>query len=574
MSKYNFLIAFNKRKDLKKYDNPLALFALQLFFGIEDIETIGADDIIVDGPDDGAIDFVHVDAEKKFAVIGQEYFAIGKRLVPHSKKVRDLSSALALLLRVPIEKVPEKVRSSAEKLRRAVADKEIETLHIWFVHNLSGSKNVQQELRTAEANAKALVGNNIEVRCLEVCAEEMEKKYNSVSTPILIKDTFELPLLTKGMFIKQGDWKAFVTSVPLKWFYEQFKRYGTDLFSANVRDYMGIVKKADKNINRGIQDTAGNDPLHFWIFNNGMTALVNKFEITKNKNLKFQGISILNGAQTTGAVGNLQKIPKKTALVQVRFVECIKEKTVVKIKRYNNSQNKIEAPDFRSNDLIQNRLKKEFNLTDINYLPRRGGVEDFVTRKANSLPSISAGQVLAAFHMRPDTAYHEKTKIWEDDNLYMQYFNTLTTAKHIVFAYSLFEAVKDKKLSLARKNKKNELKKIEQDQLSFFQTRGSIFLLTAAISNCLETFLDKTIANKFRLVFNKNKSLKEAVAEWMPIVEISSQLSSNLMGGFSEGAIRREKADEAIKKFSQLVAATQGNNKVIFSKFARSVKEV
>ncbi|MFH1036478.1 MAG: AIPR family protein [Patescibacteria group bacterium] len=574
MVKYNFLSAFKKRKDLKKYDNPLALFALQLFFGIEDIEAVGADDIIVDGPDDGAIDFVHVDTEKKFAVIGQEYFAVGKRLVPRSKKARDLSSALTLLLKVPIEKVPERIRSSAEKLRRAVADKEIETLHIWFVHNLSGSENVKQELRTAEATARALIGGGIGLQCMEVCAEEIEKRYNSVSTPILIKDTFELPLFTGGMLIRQRDWRAFVASVPLRWFHEKFRKYGTDLFSANVRDYMGIAKGGDKNINRGIQHTAENDPSHFWIFNNGMTALVNKFTIVGNKTLIFQGISILNGAQTTGVLGNLKKIPEKNAFVQVRFVECINEKTVVKIKRYNNSQNKIEAPDFRSNDAIQNRLKEEFKSTGVNYLPRRGGVEDIITRKVNSLLSVSAGQVLAAFHGRPDTAYHEKTRIWEDDSLYSQYFNSQTRARHLVFAYSLLEAVKDKKISLVKKFKKGELKKFEESQLSFFQIRGSIFLLTAAISNCLEIFLDKLIANKFRLEYAGKKSLDEAIATWVPIVEASSQLSSNLMGGFSEGAIRGEKAEEAIKKFSELMAATREGNKVVFSNFAKEVKEI
>ena len=65
-------------------------------------------------------------------------------------------------------------------------------------------------------------------------------------------------------------------------------------------------------------------------------------------------------------------------------------------------------------------------------------LQDIIKRKPNALSSILTGQFLAAFHGRPDIAYHKKTKIWEDDNLYMRYFNEHIGAKHIIFSYSLF----------------------------------------------------------------------------------------------------------------------------------------
>jgi len=578
MPKYSFLSALEERKDLKKYSNRLILFALQLFFGIEDIEAIAADDVIVDGSDDGALDVVHIDTEQRFAVIGQEYVATGskktqKNAVAPSSKARGLSSGLSLLISVPIKEVPEKLRSSAIKLREVLRNGEIDAIHIWYVHNLSGSKNVKKELRTAETTARALVKKSVGIRSLEVCAEVIEERYKSISTPILVGDDFVVPVYG-GMPIKENDWEAIVVSVPLRWFYAQFQKYGISLFSANVRDYLGISKRIDKNINKGIQETAENDPEHFWIFNNGMTALVHNFKMTGENTLEIKGISILNGAQTTGAIGNLLKIPNKSALVQVRFVKCSSEKTVIKIKRYNNSQNKIEATDFRSRDLVQKRLQKEFKVTDINYLPRRGGIEDIIKRKPNALPSILAGQVIATLHGRPDVAYHKKTKIWEDDHLYIKYFNESLSAKHIIFAYALFEAVKNKKASIVKKDNNNELKTIEQDQLSFFQTRGSVLLLAAAIANCLELFIDKKIPNKFRLEFRGQKTFDKAIKEWEPLVEIATQLSATLMEGFSKGAIREKQATEAIKKFSVLIATTKKSNEEIFSNFAKETKEV
>ena len=575
MRKYTFLSTFRSRKDLKQYGtNALTLFTLQLFFGIEDVTAIATDNVIVDGGDDGGLDLVYIDQQSKFVVIAQDYTAKGgtRKSVASSKKARDLSSGLSLLLKMPIENVPERLKSAAEELRVALSNGEIENIHIWFVHNLAGSRNVRDELRIVEQTAHALLKDYDikEIKSLEVCADELEKKWLSVSTPILIKENFKIPC-SEGLNMVGNNWKAFVTSVSLSWIYKMFKKYKTDLFSANVRDYLGLINK-DRNINRGFQATAQGDPGHFWVFNNGITALVDNFE-TNEGFLKFSGLSILNGAQTTGAIGNLTKVPNKDALVQIRFVMCTDKQTVVNIKKYNNSQNKIEAPDFRSNDQIQERLLGEFKSTDICYSPRRGGIEDIIRRRSNTLSSVLTGQILSAFHGRPDIAYHKKTEIWGNDTLYNDYFNEQLNAKHIIFIFSLFEAVRRKKLNLNKKNKNGKLNDLEKEQLDFFQTRGSVFLMIAAISNCIQVFLDISIPNRFRLEFIKNFTLKEAVKTWEPLVDVVCNYLSDLQEGFSEGAVREKHAKEAIEKFTRFIGATKQANKDIYSEFSKIVKQ-
>jgi len=551
---------------------------MQLILGIEDIEAVVVDDLIanVDGPDDGGIDFVHVDTENRFIVVGQEYIANGKKAhtataVPRLTKAKGLTSGLQVLLNKPIDEVPERLRSSANKVRSVIGSGAVDTIHIWLVHNLAGSKNMKDELRTAEIAARSASKDNIEVVSLEVSADEIERRYKSLSTPILVNKKFQIDI-GEHMIVTAEHWEAITASVPLAWFYDQYKKYGTDLFSANVRDYLGIPKRVNQNINSNIQLTAEKDPANFWVFNNGMTALVHDFGV-KNNRLNISGVSILNGAQTTGAISNLPKKPKDTALVQVRFVKCDSGDIINQIRRYNNSQNKIEAPDFRSSDSVQTRLQGEFSSTKINYLSRRGGIEDIVKRKPNTLPSVLAGQILAAFHGRPDIAYHEKTKIWEDDLMYGKYFNEHTQAKHIVLAYALFEAVKNKKALLVKQDKEDKLKDIERDQLTFFRTRGAVFLMISAVANCLETFLGNKIANKFRLEFKNNVSWPEAITIWGPLVEIASQLSSSLQSGFAAGAIREQQANEAIKQFSALIAAVGPSNKTIYNDFASKVIE-
>lgn len=307
------------------------------------------------------------------------------------------------------------------------------------------------------------------------------------------------------------------------------------------------------------------------VYNNGITALVNDYKFQKSDvaptELEISGISIVNGAQTTGAIGSLEARPGDNIFVQIRFIKCTNIGTVQNIVRYNNSQNKISASDFRSGDPVQTRLSREFeSLGKITYLHRRGSGED-VIKRTSGMPSYVAGQAIAAFHSDPDVAYHQKTNMWEDDALYPKYFNEQTTAEHITFAYSLIVAIEELKKKLSAKEKRNEITEVEKVQLQFFRERGSIFLTAAATSGCLETILGNPIPNKFRLKFKDNPSLDAAISLWQPILEAIAPFVGNLTTALSDGVRNRQKIQESIKTFQSLVAATQNVNKTLFNLF-------
>ena len=140
------------------------------------------------------------------------------------------------------------------------------------------------------------------------------------------------------------------------------------------------------------------------MYNNGLTILTHSYEVQSRK-IKLKGISIVNGAQTTGAVGSLKKLPDSKALVQARIIAVTDSSSlnlVDNIIRYNNSQNKVEAADFRSTDKVQRRLKDEFShIPDAEYEGgRRGSSSDIIRRKPNLLGSYTVGQALAAIIKR------------------------------------------------------------------------------------------------------------------------------------------------------------------------------
>lgn len=576
-----FWEAFNSRDDLSEFGvDALLLFALQMRFGIEDILTI-AENSLTEGSGDKKVDLVYIDSESEHAVIAQAYMSesMDKKEAP-ANKASDLNTAVSWLLSPPISDLPESIKSHAEELRQAINDGLIKYIYIWYVHNLPESANVENELATVELTANAAIkahfpsSTGIEIQAVEVGTDTLEQWYKSISTPILVSGEFTIPI-SGGFEISDADWKAYVTSIPAKWLYEQFKTYKTMLFSANVRDYLGS-RKADANINNGIKETAHDDPRHFWVYNNGITVLVHKFEEMKKGDkveaICIKGFAIVNGSQTTGVIGSLEKPPADNAKVPVRFITCNNQNTLRDIVKYNNSQNKITAPDFRSRDRTQTRLVSEFSsIPSVYYVPRRGGYEDAIKRRPNVLPSVTAGQALAAFHGQPDIAYHQKTHMWEEDRLYTRYFSDDTTAKHIIFAYSLLRAVENKKLYLRSKSKNNSLLDVEKKQLEFFRKRGSTFLMTSAIAKSLETFLNKPIPNLFSKAFKSNLSPEEATNKWSPIVEIASAFTAPLVGGLADGFKTPETVYGAIENFRSSIFSVKDANAEIFAKFAPQV---
>jgi len=208
---------------------------------------------------------------------------------------------------------------------------------------------------------------------------------------------------------------------------------------------------------------------NFWVFNNGVTILCHNVTVKTRKNgtaLQIKGMSIVNGAQTTGALGSLELMPPISAKVLVRFVETGSSAIIQNIIRFNNSQNKISASDFRSTDEIQKRLKTEMaDVPNAEYEGgRRGGYGDAIKRRPNLLASFTVGQALAAFHGDSVVAYNQKSDIWINDRLYGKYFQDDTTARHIVLAYSLLKSIETIKLDIVQKSRTtNSLTSLEEN---------------------------------------------------------------------------------------------------------------
>ncbi|MBE9044337.1 AIPR family protein [Pleurocapsales cyanobacterium LEGE 10410] len=578
-----FLKALEDQKELKeKYKNDAGLlYALKLCFNIEDIDT-EASQSLVDGKNDKKCDLVYVNYERRVAVIAQSYWAeVPGKKAAKGNKASDLNTAVNWLFScLNNATIPENLRDAAIQLEDALTTDEasrVNSIEIWYVHNCMESKNIAEELTRVGDGLKRCLndskfqGKQFNVIPIEVGLKKLDEWYRSRQSQISVDKTIEVPI-KGGYKIGSEKWDAYCTAVPLSWIYNIYQIYERQLWSANVRDYLGS-RSSDANINHSIKKTASNEPDDFWTFNNGVTAVVHAFEKVKGKRnkLSITGLSIVNGAQSSGAIGSLNKEPQN-GYIPIRFIKCKDDELLGKIVKYNNSQNKIAPADFRSTDRVQERLRKEFS--DIN-LPfsynggRRGGDGDTISRVRNLIPSETAAQSLSAFHLRPDIAYHKKKLIWESDTHYNRIFNDGTSAKHIIFVYSLHQAIKKRQSDL---KDKEELSKQEKKQAAFLNRRGAIYILQSAISSSLESILDDSISNRFALHFKNTQLLEEKLfGLWETILEPCLSFCEHLESPLNNSLRNTQNIETALGEYSNFINATKSVNTSIFKKFSELV---
>lgn len=159
-----------------------------------------------------------------------------------------------------------------------------------------------------------------------------------------------------------------VGSTPLLELYSFMKEYRSKtedldrLYEKNVRKFLG----AKGRVNKAIQETLEKIPNRFGLFNNGITIVVEEFEIGQNGEVTLTEPFIVNGCQTTrtiwevchrrleaGGTGKSETLKEWKTLAHdgVVVTKVIKvgmegEQLLEQITRHTNTQNAIREKDF------------------------------------------------------------------------------------------------------------------------------------------------------------------------------------------------------------------------------------
>lgn len=274
---------------------------------------------------------------------------------------------------------------------------------------------------------------------------------------------------------------------------------------------MGLNKK--KKINNAIRQTADHAPNDFFVYNNGISVLTTRFD---EKEKKLEGISIINGAQTTGSIASAQNQEGlKNLTVMCRIIECNDAEKVKKIVQFNNTQNHITTWDHYTNSPEQSIIAEEFKKLGYTYSLKRG------FDNSGSLFGIEAvAQPLVALHGDFVSANRGKNHVFETKSVYDNAFHE-SKAQHILLAYCISKSIERVKTAL---KSKQALIESEKKQLNFLLSLKAKHFITAVIGKIIETLIRKPVDSKFvKFTYNTslstNNSLDQLIDIWQPAIK-------------------------------------------------------
>lgn len=441
------------------------VWAMGLYLNESELMQLASDNL-TDCTEDKKIDFIKIDSENNTLYIVQGYYSSVYKEQAPANKASDLNCAVAWLLEGDITKFDTHLQSLVQEARNQIAAGNINTIELIYTHNCGESKQVDDELKTASSMLSTqLAALNVDVQYRELGLKTLSRIYANQAANIVVTTDICCPF--KVQYQEQSsDWKAGVLTVNGTWLRELYNIHKNDLFSANYRGYLG---QGRKKINVGIKRSAETDSPNFWAFNNGITILTSNFEANPGETI-LHGISIINGAQTTGTIANIApSVNLDNVKIITRIIACDKPDLIGAIVRFNNTQNRITAWDGYSNDPKQNELKNQFESLGYPYNFKRGfESRDYWLSVENCI------QPLLAFNGKYKDANRSKTAIFESHSLYADAFES-TKVRHILFVMYLNACIQGIKVGNRRL--------VTQSAASISQSDQDLFDLFAPIKS-------------------------------------------------------------------------------------------
>lgn len=181
---------------------------------------------------------------------------------------------------------------------------------------------------------------------------------------------------------------------------EIYQRYGKALFQKNIRYYLG-----NQAVNAAIAQTVHEHPNELYYLNNGLTVVCSRFEFAPNNpsraTFNLEHFSIVNGAQTVGAIGQARQIGEISAeaKIMVTILEIGEDENSIELGRRitqaRNTQTAVNRDDFAALDPNQERLRQELAISDVVYHYRPS--TDTLAEEGDQFSLADATRALACF---------------------------------------------------------------------------------------------------------------------------------------------------------------------------------
>jgi hypothetical protein len=490
-------------EDIKKqfYSRALAAYSLHI---IASAPIDDAANSVTDTYDDNGIDAIYYDEQHNILYVVQSKMIDEGNGEPETGDMRKFSDGITDLIEEKYERFNLKIQSKLPVIKEAFNDSQIK-LNIIIAYTGKGFAIHNQRIIS---DLTTFLNDSTEWAFFTDF--NLKIAHDSINT-ILAGKPIESELTLSNWGTIDEPFIAYYGQISAYELATLWKNHRRKLFTENIRNFIGLSE-----INSSILNTIDKEPEKFIYFNNGVTILCSSITPLPAKTVgkttglfNCKGLTIINGAQTVGSLGIAldrfpEKLEKSKVFVRLIPLENAPEYFGNRITVASNTQNKIEKRDFVTLDSLQQNIRTELLLTNINYHYKR---TDEVIPYDESNCTLEEATVALACSM-PVTTYsvtakREIGRLWDDISKppYKDLFNESLKVHRLWRCIKVYRSV-SKYL--------NDLKLSKTGRERSIYTYGNYFILNIVI-NSIPTELLMNPSADFAKFYNE--SLQNLIVE-------------------------------------------------------------
>lgn len=361
----------------KFYSRSLAALAIVMQCGVEyDI----AAQSITDGYHDLGIDAVYNDtAQKKLILVQSKWRKDGLGSISQ-EEASTFAEGVARVINFDLTGCNAKLSAKQSEITDALRDMNYQ-IEIVYCH--TGNQGMNEYASRALNSLLNQVNEDDSTELLTFTEIKLQDIYEYLANGQINESIVLNDVLISNWGSVDAPFKAYYGTIQVSAVGEWYNQYGNQLFAKNIRYYKGSTE-----VNQGIKEVLKTQPKKFFYYNNGIKLLCKKitkklpYSTGNNVGLfALEGVSLVNGAQTTGVIGavcleNPELIESAKVFVQMIDLGDAENDQAVQITKLSNTQNRIDSKDFVALDPQQDRLRMELNLAGIQYLYKSGSKLD------------------------------------------------------------------------------------------------------------------------------------------------------------------------------------------------------
>lgn len=361
----------------KFYSRSLAALAIVMQCGVEyDI----AAQSITDGYHDLGIDAVYNDtAQKKLILVQSKWRKDGLGSISQ-EEASTFTEGVARVINFDLTGCNAKLSAKQSEITDALRDMNYQ-IEIVYCH--TGNQGMNEYASRALNSLLNQVNEDDSTELLTFTEIKLQDIYEYLANGQINESIALNDVLISNWGSVDAPFKAYYGTIQVSAVGEWYNQYGNQLFAKNIRYYKGSTE-----VNQGIKEVLKTQPEKFFYYNNGIKLLCKKitkklpYSTGNNVGLfALEGVSLVNGAQTTGVIGavcleNPELIESAKVFVQMIDLGDAENDQAVQITKLSNTQNRIDSKDFVALDPQQDRLRMELNLAGIQYLYKSGSKLD------------------------------------------------------------------------------------------------------------------------------------------------------------------------------------------------------